>query len=191
MQILEPESPEDALVILRQIQLLRAPGKVLLAHLIRDLRRVGAVELLGYNSVARMVEDLLKLSERSARNRVAESLMFESNAAIEEAFATGRISTMQAYLIRQLKHTEEIEEFVERARETTWRQFQREYRMLTLMRKCTWGGTPCGRSRRATSRKRSSRRSGGIGRRSRRRCSCGASRRCRRMGRGTRPRTRS
>jgi hypothetical protein len=38
-----------------------------------------------------------------------------------------------------LKHTEEIEEFVERARETTWRQFQREYRMLTLMRKCNLG----------------------------------------------------
>ena len=135
----EPDSPEEALLILRQVHLLRAPGKVLLAHLIRDLRRVGAVELLGYTSVARMVEDLLRLSERSARNRVAESLMFESNSAIEEAFGTGRISTMQAYLIRQLKSMESIEEFVDRARETTWRQFQREYRMLILMRKCNLG----------------------------------------------------
>ncbi len=135
----EPQSPEEALLILRQIQLLRAPGKVLLAHLTRDLRRVGAMELLGYTSMGRMVEDLLKISERSARNRVAESLMFETSAAMEEAFATGRISTMQAYLIRQLKHGEGIDEFVDRARETTWRQFQREYRMLTLMRKCHLG----------------------------------------------------
>jgi hypothetical protein len=135
----EPGSPEEALLILRQIQLLRAPGKVLLAHLIRDLRRVGAVELLGYASVARMVEDLLKISERSARNRVAESLMFEGSAAMEHAFATGRISTMQAHLIRQLKHTEDIDAFIERARETTWRQFQREYRLLMLMRKCDLG----------------------------------------------------
>jgi hypothetical protein len=135
----QPDSPEEALLILRQVQLLRAPGKVLLAHLIRDLRRVGAVELLGYTSLARMVEDLLKISERSARNRAAESSMFESNAAIEAAFGTGQISTMQAHLIRQLKSTEAIEEFVERARETTWRQFQREYRLLILMRKCNLG----------------------------------------------------
>lgn len=135
----QPDSPEEALLILRQVQLLRAPGKVLLAHIVRDLRRVGAVELLGYTSVARMVEDLLKISERSARNRAAESSMFESNAAIEAAFGTGQISTMQAHLIRQLKSTEAIEEFVERARETTWRQFQREYRLLILMRKCNLG----------------------------------------------------
>jgi hypothetical protein len=70
---------------------------------------------------------------------VAESLMFESNAAIEEAVGTGQISTMQAALIRQLKHTEDIDEFVHRARETTWRQFQREYRLLVLLRKCNLG----------------------------------------------------
>ena len=98
----EPQTPEEALLVLRQIQLLRAPGRVLFAHLIRDLRRVRAMELLGYRSMARMVEDLLKISERSARNRVAESLLFESDAAIEEAFGRGEISTMQAHLIRRL-----------------------------------------------------------------------------------------
>ena len=136
---IEPESPQDALIALRQIHLLRAPGRVLLAHLIRDLRRVGAPELLGYASMASMVEELLGISERAARDRVAESEMFESNRGIETAYATGKISTMQAALIRQLKHTDQIDEFVERARETTWRQFQREYRLLTLLRRCNLG----------------------------------------------------
>jgi hypothetical protein len=134
----EPRSPRDALLRLRQIQLLRSPQRVLFAHMIRDLRRTYAMDLLGYRSMAELVEDRLGLSERSARNRVAESLLFESDAEIEGAVGRGEISLMQAHLIRRL-HCADIEPFVQRARETSWRQFQREYRLLELLRKCGLG----------------------------------------------------
>ncbi|MFH1144375.1 MAG: HNH endonuclease [Candidatus Eisenbacteria bacterium] len=135
----EPRSPHDALVALRQIQLLRAPQKVLFAHLIRDLRRTQAMDLLGYRSMAEMVEDRLNLSERSARNRVAESLLFEGDAEIEEAFGRGEITLMQAHLIKRFAHGAQVGPFVERARRVTWRQLRRESRLLDLLRRCNLG----------------------------------------------------
>ncbi len=135
----EPKSPHDALSSLRQIHLLRAPQKVLFARLLRDLRRTQAMDLLGYRSMAELVEDRLRLSERSARNRVAESLLFESDEEIARAFAAGEISIMQAHLIRRLSSSFSRRPFVARAREVTWRQFQRESRLLELLRKCDLG----------------------------------------------------
>ncbi len=135
----EPKSPHDAISSLRQIHLLRAPQRVLFARLLRDLRRTHAMDLLGYRSMAELVEDRLRLSERSARNRVAESLLFESDEEIARAFGAGEISIMQAHLIRRLASSFSRRPFVERAREVTWRQFQREYRLLELLRKCDLG----------------------------------------------------
>ena len=89
--------------------------------------------------MADLVEDRLHISERSARNRVAESLLFESDEAIEAAFGRGEVSILQAHLIRRLARTGQVEPFVERARQVTWRQFQREYRLLVLMGKCKLG----------------------------------------------------
>ncbi len=74
----EPSPPTMRSSALRQIHLLRAPQKVLFARLVRDLRRTHAMDLLGYRSMAELVEDRLQPSERSARNRVAESLLFET-----------------------------------------------------------------------------------------------------------------
>jgi hypothetical protein len=139
MEPQEPKSPHDALSSLRQIHLLRAPQKVLFARLLRDLRRTHAMDLLGYRSMAELVEDRLRLSERSARNRVAESLLFESDEEIARAFGAGEISIMQAHLIRRLSSGFSRRPFVERAREVTWRQFQRESRLLELLRKCDLG----------------------------------------------------
>lgn len=132
----EPKSPHDALAMLRQIQLLRAPQRVLFARLIRDLRRTNAIDMLGYRSMADLVEDRLDLSERAARDRVAESLMFESDEEIARAYATGEITILQAHLIRRMASSVRRKPFMDRAREVTWRQFQREYRMLELLRKC-------------------------------------------------------
>ena len=135
----EPRNPHDALTSLRQIHFLRAPQRVLFAHLIRDLRRTYAMDLLGYRSLAELVEDRLALSERSARNRVAESLLFEKDAGIEEAVGRGEISLMQAHLIRRLRRMAVIAPFLRRAREVTWRQLQRECRLLELLEKCSLG----------------------------------------------------
>ena len=146
----EPKSPQDALLRLRQVHLLRAPQRVLFARLLRDLRSTQAMDLLGYRSMAELVEDRLRLSERSARNRVAESILFESDEGIARAYATGEISIMQALLIRRLGSSAARRPFVERARDVTWRQFQREYRLLELMKKCDLGrvaGKPFPRAR--------------------------------------------
>ena len=132
----DPRTPHEALAMLRQIQLLRAPQRVLFARLIRDLRRTNAIDLLGYRSMAELVEDALDLSERAARDRVAESLMFETDEEIARAYAAGEITIMQARLIRRMSSSVSSGPFMERAREVTWRQFQREYRMLELLRKC-------------------------------------------------------
>jgi hypothetical protein len=132
----EPGSPGDALLALKQIHLLRAPQRVIFARLIRDLRRTYAMDLLGCRSMAELVEDRLGLSERSARDRVAESLLFETDEGIARAYAAGEISIMQARLIRKLGSSVSRRPFMGRAREVSWRQFQREYRLLELMKKC-------------------------------------------------------
>jgi hypothetical protein len=128
----EPKSAHDAIARLRQVHLLRSPQRVLFARLLRDLRRTQAMDLLGYRSMADLVEDRLRLSERSARSRVAESLLFETDEGIARAFAAGEISIMQAHLIQRQGSSAARQPFVERAREVTWRQLQREYRLLEL-----------------------------------------------------------
>jgi len=135
----EPRSPRDAVVSLVQLQRLRAPQRVLFAHLIRDLRATCAMDLLGYRNMAEMVEDRLDLSERSARNRVAESLLFETNEAIEAAYGRGEISLMQAHLIRRFARGARADLFIDRATQLTWRQLQREARLFALLRKCSLG----------------------------------------------------
>lgn len=135
----QPRTAHDAVERLKQINLLRAPQKVLFAHLIRDLRASYAMDALGYRSMADLVEDRLRLSERSARNRVAESLLFESSEEIEAAFGRGEITLMQAHLLRRLAQGVAVRPFVERAKEVSWRQLQREARILELLRKCGLG----------------------------------------------------
>jgi hypothetical protein len=139
----EPSSPRDALNRLRQSQLLRSPQRVLFAHLIRDLRRTYAMDLLGYRSMADLVEDCLGLSERSARNRVAESLLYENDREIEGAVGRGEISLTQAHIIRRMRGTADLEPFLDRARKLSWRQLQREYRLLELLRRCGLGSVSC------------------------------------------------
>lgn len=135
----EPRSVHEAIEALRQIERLRAPHQVLFCHLIRDLRATYAMDLLGYRSMAELVEDLFGLSERSARNRVAESLLFESSREIETAFGRGDISLMQAHLIKKIAAGARVDPFIDRARDVTWRQLQREARILDLLRKCGLG----------------------------------------------------
>ena len=86
--------------------------------------------------MAELVEDRLDLSERAARDRVAESLMFETDEGIARAYAAGEITILQARLIRRLASSVASKAFVDRAREVSWRQFEREYRLLELLRKC-------------------------------------------------------
>jgi hypothetical protein len=81
---------------------------------------------------------------------VAESLLFESEQELEHAVGRGEISLMQAHMIRRMQHGTDVGPFVERAREVSWRQFQRECRLLDLLRKCGLGrlsGKPLPQSR--------------------------------------------
>jgi hypothetical protein len=89
--------------------------------------------------MAELVEDRLRLSERSARSRVTESLLFETEAEIARAYGAGEISIMQALLIRRLGSSVSRRPFVDRAREVTWMQLQREYRLLELLKQCDLG----------------------------------------------------
>jgi hypothetical protein len=132
----EPKDPMEALVRLQQIAILRAPQKVLFARLLRDLRRTRAIDRLGYRSVRDFVEEKLGLSERSARNRMAEAILFEGNAEIEEAVGTGRLTIMQAHWIRRMGRSGNYAEFATRARAVTRRQFDRECRLYELLRAC-------------------------------------------------------
>ncbi len=61
---------------------------------------------------------------------------------------------MQAHLIRRLASSVLARPFVERAREVTWRQFQREYRLLELLKKCDLERVAASRFRRRGSRRR-------------------------------------
>lgn len=132
----EPADPMDALVQLRRLAVLSANQRVLFARLMQHLRRLNAVEILGYRSMKDLVEDRFGISERTARNRVEEAVLFERNPDIERAVATGQLNITQAHWIRRMGRTGNYGSFARRAQSVTRRQFERECRLYELLRVC-------------------------------------------------------
>jgi hypothetical protein len=112
------------------IRTLYRPLRVYLGRLLRHLRETGALYRLGYLRLEEFAEEHLRLSERATRDLVRECELFEETPALEKAFATGRIGLRQACLIDRhaLRHL--VSEFIERAEQVTFRQFQREMRLV-------------------------------------------------------------
>jgi hypothetical protein len=132
----EPADPMDALVQLRRLAVLGTKQKVMFARLMRHLRRLNAAEVLGYRSMKDLVEDRFGISERTARNRVEEAVLFEDHPDIERAVATGQLNITQAHWIRRMGRTGNYGAFARRAQSVTRRQFERECRLYELLRVC-------------------------------------------------------
>lgn len=106
------------------------PLRVLTARLLRDLRDSGAMDHLGYGRLQDFVERHLRLSARTARALVAESLLFEDRPELEAAYATGRIGASQAIAIERNTSISRMADQIRRAEQLTCRQFTREMRFL-------------------------------------------------------------
>ena len=131
-----PLSACEALDRLVQLGRLLHPIRVFLGRILRDLRRTRSFDLLGYPDLGSFVEEALGFSERTGRNRIAEAFLFEDRPLVEAAYGRGEIGIVKAHLIDRVVPGSRLPEWIERAREVTVRQFEREVRLLWLLRRC-------------------------------------------------------
>jgi hypothetical protein len=144
--------PADAFEAIDQFDQLRdleRPLRLFQASLLRDARATRAVYILGHHSMEEFVETRLGVSERTARNMVADAELFEDIPSMKREYLRGALSLGKAHWIRVLTHGCGHEAFNRRAREVTHRQFAREAHFLVRLRKCLpdlavrhWGPLP-------------------------------------------------
>jgi hypothetical protein len=128
--------------------------RLLRARLLRDAVALDLPGALGYPSLAAMVERELKLSQRGARDLLAEARLRMEGTSLERAFVEGRISGAQTRMIVSILgppppekpaenggwgtalqgapplHDSRLEEWIARAEAVTHLQFQREVRLI-------------------------------------------------------------
>ena len=131
-----PRSAFEALDHLMQTVRLLHPIRIFLGRVLRDLRRTRSIDRLGFPDLRSFVEERLRLSERTARSRIAESSLFEDRPLVEAAYGRGEIGTVKAHLIHRMQPGHRLPAWIARAREVTVRQFEREVRLLWLLRRC-------------------------------------------------------
>jgi len=126
----------DPVPTLKALLQLARPLRRLRARLLNDAVAVSLPLARGHATLASWVETDLKLSERAARDLLAEARFDDPTAPVERAYAEGRISGSQTRVIRLL--TESIAAlqpaYVARAEAVTHLQFQRESRLLLRIR---------------------------------------------------------
>ena len=132
-------APATVFEAIDQFDLLRnleKPLRIFQAHLLRDIRETRALQVLGYRRVSDFVETHLGVSERTARNMVADAELFEDIPAMEEAYIRSEVSLAKAHWIKCLTYGVGDKAFNKRASELTDRQFTRESRFLLRLRQC-------------------------------------------------------
>jgi|GEM_PF-5318297 len=137
----EPESAFHAYDLLRALRVRRNSTRVLLTRLLRSMRRTGGYRVLGFERLEDFVEDALGMSQRTARELVAESYLFEDYPKLQQEYAAGHIGISKAYWIRRMARTSpgndgDIDPWIARARQVMTRNFQGECRVLELLRCC-------------------------------------------------------
>lgn len=138
-QLLDAASPRDAfdaLARLQAIERLRAPSKILLARLVRDLRDLRAAQALGYPTLADLLITELSLAERTARRLLETATALEDAPILEREVGEGRLSLGKALLARRLGGGGRLPLTIARARAITHRAFEQEMRFLWLLRRC-------------------------------------------------------
>jgi len=120
----------DPATHLRALQGLSRPLRLLRARLVHDARDLGVPFTLGYSSLGRFVESELGLSERAARDLVAEASVFPNDPDLESAFVTGRVSGAQGRLVARLASGGDVAPWIRRAESVTRLQFEREAHWL-------------------------------------------------------------
>ncbi len=131
-----PSSTFEAIDQLDRLLPLERSLRIFQARLLRDLRATRAVYVLGFRSVSDFVENHLGVSERTARNMVADAELFEDVPSLTEAYVRRDISLGKAHRVRWLTNGRDVDAHCRRAAEVTHRQFDREYRFQTHLRQC-------------------------------------------------------
>ena len=131
-----PSDFDDALTQFDHLRNLEKPLRIFQARLLRDLRETPALQVLGYRRVSDFVEQHLGVSERTARNMVADAELFEDIPSMKEAYTLGEISLSKAHWIKCLTYGVGDKAFNRRASELTDRQFARECRFILRFRQC-------------------------------------------------------
>ncbi|MBD3160855.1 MAG: hypothetical protein GF346_01745 [Candidatus Eisenbacteria bacterium] len=129
-----PTSPLDAHVRLLQIRSLLAPLDLYLGRLLRHIRDTESLRRLGYPHMKTFLTESLHLSERTARQKISEAILFEDRPALAQAYAGGRIGLSAAHRIGRLAAGRDLGALIDRAAEITTRQQQREYRLMFNLR---------------------------------------------------------
>jgi hypothetical protein len=144
-----PADVDEAIEQFDALRDLEKPLRLFQARLLRDLRATRALHVLGHRNAAEFVETRLGVSERTARNMVADAELFEDIPSMEQAYLANRLSLGKAHWVRVLTHGFGDEAFSRRAGEVTHRQLEREGRFLLRLQACFpdlasrhWGPLP-------------------------------------------------
>lgn len=137
--LLDAEAPRDAfdaLSRLQSIERLRAPWKILLSRLVRDLHDLRAAPALGSPTLADLLVAELRISERTARRLLEIATAFEDAPILEREVGSGSLSLGKALLARRLGGGKRLALHIARARALTHRAFEQEAGFLWLLRRC-------------------------------------------------------
>ena len=131
----------DPLITLRALRQLDRPLRRLRAHLLHDAVAVSLPLACGHTSLASWARTDLRMSERKARDLLAEARFSDPDSPAEQAYAEGAISGLQTRLIQLLTiGARELQPaYVDRAVSTTHLHFQREARLQLRIRDCLPG----------------------------------------------------
>jgi hypothetical protein len=126
--------PTRILEDLVELRSMHNPLRVLLARLVRSMRRTRCDVRLGFDTLESFVADRLDLTDRFARELVSESFLFEHHPALARAYSGGRISIAKAHLVAGLTSGGDIDRWIDRAADVFHRPFERECRLISLVR---------------------------------------------------------
>jgi len=125
-RLCDDASSESVVPSLQALQQLDRPLRLLRARLLRDARALDLPAALGYPDLPSFVQHRLRLSERAARDLLAEASVFRSSQPLQAAFVEGRITGAQARSIHRLTLGGDPEPWIDRAEGVTRLQFERE-----------------------------------------------------------------
>jgi hypothetical protein len=120
------DAARNVLIWFLQISLFRKSIDAFNARLIRSLRETRSLYVLGYDRVEDLIENELRISERSARNMVRMAVAFDSLWPLGLSFESGKIGADAVQRLHRVATIRNCRAWTRRAAQITCLQLARE-----------------------------------------------------------------